>query len=286
MNRSIKKTAYVKVISPNFDMRYIQSEKEIKETIEKIVKYSDPDPNKETFFIWPEGIFAGIYFEDLKKFSHVFNKSFSKKHLLIFGINTQDVFSNEFYNSLIVTNNNLEIIYKYNKKKLVPFGEFIPFNDLFEKFGLKKITQGYGSFSKGNKQKNFILNNLNILPLICYEIIFPKLTQFSDKKTNMIVNISEDAWFGNSIGPYQHFTKAIFRSIESNTYLARSTNKGISAFINNNGKTIKRLEPDETGNIELEVPLINNNFKNKNDLIFFVLLFTYLFIFLIFRNKN
>tara|TARA_B100000965_G_scaffold78967_1_gene62859 strand:- start:842 stop:2392 length:1551 start_codon:yes stop_codon:yes gene_type:complete len=286
MNRSIKKTAYVKVISPNFDMRYIQSEKEIKETIEKIVKYSDPDPNKETFFIWPEGIFAGIYFEDLKKFSNVFNKSFSKKHLLIFGINTEDIFSNEFYNSLIVTNNNLEILYKYNKKKLVPFGEFIPFNDLSEKFGLKKITQGYGSFSKGNKQKNFILNHLNILPLICYEIIFPNLIQYSDEKTNMIVNISEDAWFGNSIGPHQHFTKAIFRSIESNTYLARSANKGISAFINNNGKTIKRLEPDETGNIELEVPLINNNFKNKNDLIFFVLLFTYLFIFLIFRNKN
>ena len=77
-----------------------------------------------------------------------------------------------------------------------------------------------------------------------------------------------------------------FRSIETNTYLARSANKGKTAFINNNGKTIKRLEPDETGNIELEVPLINNNFKNKNDLIFFVLLFTYLFIFLIFKNKN
>ena len=206
--------------------------------------------------------------------------------MLIFGINTQDNYSNQFYNSLIASNNNLEVLYKYDKKKLVPFGEFIPFHDFFEKFGLKKITQGYGSFSKGSKQKNFILDDLNILPLICYEIIFPNLTQFSDKKTNMIVNISEDAWFGNSIGPNQHFTKAIFRSIENNTYLARSANKGISAFISNNGKIIKRLEANETGNIELDVPLINNNFKNKNDLIFFVLLFTYLFIFLIFKNKN
>ena len=281
-----KKTVYVKVISPNFDMRYINSDKEIKETIKRIVRYSDPNPNKETIFIWPEGIFAGIYLEDLKKFSNIFNKSFSKKHLLIFGINTQDNSSDEFYNSFIASNNNLEVLYKYDKKKLVPFGEFIPFNDLSQKFGLKKITQGYGSFSKGNKQKNFLFDDLNILPLICYEIIFPKLTQFSDKKTNMIVNISEDAWFGNSIGPYQHFTKAIFRSIENNTYLARSANKGISAFINNNGQTIKRLEPHETGNIELDVPLINNNLKNKNDLIFFVLLFTYLSIFLIFKNKN
>ena len=286
ITKSIKKTAYVKVVSPNFDMRYIHSDKEIKDTIKKIVRYSDPDPNKETIFIWPEGIFAGVYFEDLKKFSNIFNQSFSKKHLLIFGINTESNSSSEFYNSLLVSNNNLEVLYKYDKKKLVPFGEFIPFNDLSEKFGLKKITYGYGSFSKGNQQENFIFNDLNILPLICYEIIFPNLTQFSDEKTNMIVNISEDAWFGNSIGPHQHFTKAIFRSIENNTYLIRSANKGISAFINNNGKTIKRLEPNETGNIELDVPLINNSVKNKNDLIFFILLFTYLSIFLIFKNKN
>ena len=101
----------------------------------------------------------------------------------------------------------------------------------------------------------------------------------------MIINISEDAWFGNSIGPHQHFAKAIFRSIENNTYLARSANKGISSFIDNNGVILKRLEPNETGNIELNVPLINNNFKNKNDLIFFILLFTYTIIFLTLRNK-
>jgi len=283
--QGIKQTVNVKIISPNFDMRYIHSEKEIKETIKKIIRYSDPNPNKETIFIWPEGIFAGVYFEDLKKFSNIFNNSFSKKHILIFGINTQDNSSDKFYNSLIASNNKLDVLYKYDKKKLVPFGEFVPFNDLFEKFGLKKITYGYGSFSTGNKQKNFILNNLNILPLICYEIIFPELIQIADKKTNMIVNISEDAWFGNSIGPHQHFTKAIFRSIENNTYLVRSANKGISAFIDNNGKTIKRLEPNEVGNIELNVPLINNDFKNKNDLIFFVLLFTYTIIFFVFRNK-
>ena len=59
------------------------------------------------------------------------------------------------------------------------------------------------------------------------------------KKTNLILNVSEDAWFGNSIGPHQHFAKSIFRSIENNTYLIRSANKGISAFINNNGNVVK-----------------------------------------------
>ena len=276
----------VKVVSPSFEMRYLENDNQIEETIKKVIRYSDPTADKETLFVWPEGIFAGVYYEDLNKFSNYFKKNFSKNHLIAFGINTIDNSTDNFYNSLLVVNNNLEIIYKYDKKKLVPFGEYIPYEEKLEKFGLKKVTQGYGSFSKGYDQKNFINNNLNLLPLICYEIIFPNLTQVSIKETNLIVNISEDAWFGNSIGPHQHFAKAIFRSIENNTYVVRSANKGISAFINNNGKIIKRLEPEEAGSIELMVPLINNNLKNKNDLIFFVLLFTYLIIFLILRNKT
>ena len=62
-------------------MRYLQSDNEIKKAIEKVVRYSNPDPNKKTIFIWPEGTFAGIYFEDLKKFSNIFNNNFSKNHL-------------------------------------------------------------------------------------------------------------------------------------------------------------------------------------------------------------
>ena len=158
-------------------------------------------------------------------------------------------------------------------------------NNFFEKLGLKKITQGYGSFSSGKNQNNFKLNNLSILPLICYEIIFPELIQSTDNNSNLIINISEDAWFGNSIGPHQHFAKVVFRSIENNTFVVRSANKGISAFINNNGKVIKSLKPNEKGSIELNVPLINKKTKNNNDLIFFVLLFTYMIIFLTLKNK-
>ena len=88
------------------------------------------------------------------------------------------------------------------------------------------------------------------LALICYEIIFPS---FIDKNNNFnfIINISEDVWFGESIGPHQHFAKAIFRSIESGVYTIRSANKGISAFISPEGKILKNLQPDEIGNIEL-----------------------------------
>ena len=105
------------------------------------------------------------------------------------------------------------MIKEYKKQKLVPFGEFLPLKNI-EKFGLKKITEGYGSFFERQNQSNLILNKINILPLICYEVIFTNLIQKSNKNTNLIINISEDGWFGNSIGPDQHFSKAIFRAIE------------------------------------------------------------------------
>ena len=99
-----------------------------------------------------------------------------------------------------------------------------------------------GSFSKGKEQNIYSYENTNIIPLICYEIIFTELVQNITENKNMIINISEDGWFGNSIGPYQHFSKAIFRAIESDTYVIRSANKGISAVINNKGQVIKTLK--------------------------------------------
>ena len=121
---------------------------------------------------------------------------------------------------------------------------------------------------KGNINDNLVIDNLSILPLICYEVIFSDLIQKSKKKTNLIINISEDGWFGNSIGPDQHFAKSILRAIENNTFLLRSANKGVSAIIDNKGNIIKKLNRNEAGNIEFEVPLIQSN-KIKNDLIFF-----------------
>ena len=181
--------------------------------------------------------------------------------------------------------NNFKIIQYYNKRKLVPFGEFLPFENILNNLGFKKITEGHDSFLRGFKNNNISISKINFLPLICYEIIFTDLIKKSHSDTNLIINISEDGWFGNTIGPDQHFTKSIFRAIENNTFLLRSANKGISAIIDNKGKIIKRLKRNEAGNIEFEVPLIKSN-KIKNDLIFFTLLITYLLIFLIYKNRN
>ena len=283
--KNISNKISVKIIAPNFDLKYGLNDNEIEDRFKKLIRYSEPNKDKKTLFIWPEGVFSGYSYNEVLIFKELVARNFSKNHFILLGINKLDKESGNFYNSMLVVDNNFKILQIYYKRKLVPFGEYLPFENLLSNFGLKKITEGHGSFLKGNKDNNLVIDNLNILPLICYEVIFTDLVQRSEENTNLIVNISEDGWFGKSIGPDQHFSKSIFRALENNTFLLRSANKGVSAIINNKGKIIKRLNRNEAGNIEFNVPLIKSN-KIKNDLIFFALLITYLLIFFINRKKN
>ena len=275
----------IKIISPNFELKYNLSDKETFERVRKLIRYSNTEKNKKTLFIWPEGALSGKYFFEIEKYKGLIKENFSKNHLIVLGINTLDKENDKFYNSMVVVDNNLEKKFQYNKIKLVPFGEFLPFKKYLEKIGLKKITEGFGSFSNGSITSSFSYDNLNIVPLICYEIIFPELIQKIKQKNNLLINISEDAWFGDTIGPYQHFSKSIFRAIESDSFVLRSANKGISAVINNKGQIIKALKNNETGNLEYKLPVFEKKGGNKNDLIFFALLFTYCFIFFRLKKK-
>ena len=216
---SINQKINVKVVSPNFKLKYGLTVEEIETRLKKLIRYSEPNNVENTLFIWPEGVFSGLNYNQLLKFKKEFSKNFKKNHFILFGINRFNEDKTGYYNSLIIVNNSLEIIQEYNKQKLVPFGEFLPLENILNKFGLKKITEGHGSFLSGNDNRSLKILNANILPLICYEIIFPELIQSSDQDTNLVVNISEDGWFGNSIGPYQHFAKGIFRAIEQNAFL-------------------------------------------------------------------
>ncbi len=284
-----KNSIFTKIISPGFDLKYNLSNDDISKNIINLIRYSAPEKNKKTLFVWPEGVFTGFSFDQIKQYKYIFEESFSDDHLILFGVNTtkNNQVDVQSFNSLVIINNKFDILFKYDKTKLVPFGEFLPYEDFLSKLGLKKITEGYGSFSKGTEKNIFSLNELKLLPLICYEIIFTELSQNHTKK-NLIVNISEDAWFGETIGLSQHLAKAIFRAVENNVYLIRSANKGFSTFIDNKGVIKKILQPNEKGVIELNVPFINNaQRKYKIDLIFFALLFTCALIFITFKkNEN
>ena len=292
-NYKFDKEINVKIISPNFSLKDYNNQSE-EFQIKRLIKISDPKKDKKTLFIWPEGIFYQSYLEDIKKYRNLFKDKFSENHLIILGINNFTSINNiddqKYFNSLAVLNYKLEILSLYNKINLVPFGEFLPFEKTLSKFGLKKITPGYSSFSSGDERMMINLgsqfNEKLILPLICYEIIYPGKIKKAKQLPDLVVNISEDAWFGRSIGPHQHFTKAIYRSIEEGVFIARSANKGISAFINPNGKVLKSLNTGESGNIELNFPYFNQPtlFSNHGNKIFFLIILLYIFLIFIFKK--
>ncbi len=241
----------VKIISPKISIDKFFQDNNENDIINELVTLSNPDKSKSTIFIFPEGTLAGIDLEYLYNFRELFSKKFSDKHIIIIGINT--VQDEKIYNSMVVLDYKLNLLNNYKKTKLVPFGEFLPLENFLKKIGFKKVTQGYQSFSAGNNREIISIkkNNFNFIPLICYEIIYSgNISQASDD-TNFIINISEDGWFGDSIGPHQHFSHSIFRAIEEGKNIFRSTNNGISAFIDGNGLVVKSLESTQSGVIEV-----------------------------------
>jgi len=256
----------IKVISPKISIERFFTTNNEQIIIEELIELSNPSILHNTIFIFPEGALAGVNLSQLKKYQEMFKKKYSEQDTIIMGINTRKKINDtsKIYNSMVVLDNKLNLINEYNKIKLVPFGEFLPFEFFFKKFGLKKISYGYESFSTGNSRQLISINekNFNFIPLICYEIIYSGKINLKSDKTNFIINISEDGWFGNSIGPYQHFSHTIFRAIEEGKNIIRSTNNGISAYIDSNGIIISKVESTKKGVIEI------NKYKKFNETLF------------------
>ena len=276
----------VKIISPKISIkRYFEDESPEKIILE-LVELSQPNNLEKTIFVFPEGVLSNVYLEDLKNYRYIFSENYSDEHKIIMGINSIE--DEKVFNSMVVLDKDLNVLAKYKKNKLVPFGEFLPFENFFGKFGLKKITQGYRSFSSSNKRKIININNLNFVPLICYEIIFSGKINKTEENFNLILNISEDGWFGSSVGLYQHFSHSIFRSIEEGKNLIRSANNGISAFINPKGQIINQIKSTERGVIEVKSfeqtkKTLFSYFGNK---IFFYFLLFYISLLFFLKKKG
>jgi len=270
----------IKIVQPNIDIAKTWGTENENRNLISLINLSKVNKDEKTLIVWPEGMIQQTNPKDLYKYKEYFNKNFSKNHLVVVGITNPSISGNKinFYNSLVVLNNNAEVVNVYNKIKLVPFGEFIPFENLLAKWGLKKITFGYSSFSSGSERKEIrVFNNLSFLPLLCYEIIYSGDLKRDSKDYNFIINISEDGWFGDSIGPHQHLTQAVFRAVEQGVPIVRSTNKGMSAYISPNGKIINSLELNKSGFIDLKLFFL----KGKT---LFSLLENYIFYFTIFLS--
>ena len=182
----------------------------------------------------------------------------------------------QFYNSFFLINK--KNYHKFDKKILVPFGEFIPFRSIFS---FMKYIAGTIDFTKGNDIRLLKLNNTTgIIPVICYEIIyFWKLINQENLNSNLIINLTNDTWFGAFSGPYQHFYFSKLRAAEYNKSVIRVSNNGVSAFINNKGEIIHFTKLNEKSIITFQLPIImseNNNLEFHRIVFGFFLLMTFL----------
>jgi apolipoprotein N-acyltransferase len=145
---------------------------------------------------------------------------------------------------------------RYNKSHLVPYGEYVPFKKWLPFLG--KIVAQVGDFMPGKKGKTIPWENEKLGIQICYEIIFPDLSRAMAKNgATLLINITNDAWFGKTSGPYQHFSMTVFRAVENRRALARSANTGISGFIDPAGRILASTPLLQEAVMTRALPLLN-----------------------------
>ena len=158
----------------------------------------------------------------------------------------------QLFNSIEVLNGNGDIVARYDKAHLVPFGEYVPFRQILR---LEKITPGPLDISAGPGPRTIELPDLPAFaPLICYEVIFPGAIVDEHDRPAWILNVTNDAWYGRSSGPYQHFAIARARAVEEGLPLIRVANNGVSGAIDPAGRVLARVDLDSIGHADLPLP--------------------------------
>ncbi len=157
------------------------------------------------------------------------------------------------WNSVFVIGSGGKTLAFYDKAHLVPFGEYVPFHDLLP---LRKLTVGSMDFSAGDGRKTLTAPGLPpFSPLICYEVIFPGEVAAPDPRPSWLFNPTNDAWYGNSAGPYQHFASTRWRAVEEGLPLVRTAITGISGVVDPFGRVVTRIGLGKQGVLDSPLPL-------------------------------
>jgi apolipoprotein N-acyltransferase len=159
------------------------------------------------------------------------------------------------YNSVYAIDHEGNVLSVYDKVHLVPFGEYLPFQETLEKLGFMQLTKVQGGFLSGDRHRSYELRGApRFLPLICYEIVFPGAVVPPGERPGWLLNLTNDAWFGISSGPYQHFQQARVRAIEEGLPLVRAANNGISAVVDPLGRVVRDLPLGTEGVLDSGLP--------------------------------
>jgi len=237
------------------------------EIFNSYISLSDAANGDITHFIWPESAFPFILTQRRDALAAIGNM-LPKDSYLITGAmrveaGTQGKSEFRVFNSVYVINDEGEITGAADKLHLVPFGEYLPFQELAERIGLQQLTGIDGGFTPASKREILSTKTAgSFLPLICYEITFPgqiRPKNSSEKPPSTspgwIVNVTNDGWFGNTPGPYQHQRQAVIRGVEEGLPVVRAANSGISSVSGPYGRNFGLLPLGKRGKLDAKLPL-------------------------------
>jgi apolipoprotein N-acyltransferase len=230
---------------------------------EKLIRLSSgppsPGQSRPSLIIWPETAIPFLLTDRPDAYTAIGNMLQDGQFLLAGAVRQEGKRESgdqvRYYNSLLLMADDGMLVSASDKDHLVPFGEYLPFANLLDSLGLTQIVTTPGGFTSGGPRKNIsIPQGLRINPLICYEVIFPRSIAATDGRADIMVNVTNDAWYGHTPGPYQHFRSAQLRAVEQGLPLLRVANNGVSAAIDSKGRIVDSLGLDAVATIDISVP--------------------------------
>jgi apolipoprotein N-acyltransferase len=257
----------LRIMQPNLqqDVKFNYSAK--REVMQKYLALSDRATGPEStgvrdasILIWPESAFPFFLTREADAMAQIADLLPKGTVLITGSVRLPDdtptgVRVTRAYNSIYVIDHDGSILSVYDKLHLVPFGEYLPFQNWMEKLGFSQLTKVTGGYIPGTRRRPLDIPNApRALPLICYEAVFPGKIAERNDRAGWIVNLTNDGWFGITTGPYQHLQQARLRAIEEGLPVVRAANTGISAVIDPMGRIVARLGLGIEGVLDANLP--------------------------------
>jgi len=244
------KTLEVSLIQPNVSQHKKWLPEQRRVTLEYF--YATTENLDSELIIWPEGAVPALARRVENYLSLINALAWDNNQAVITGIATKD--NDKYYNTALMLGNGQG---KYYKQRLVPFGEYVPFEAMLRGI-IGFFDLPMSSFSKGPQGQNLLnTSDWQIAMVLCYEIIFQDVVHNQLQDAELMVNLSNDAWFGDSIGPYQHLAITRMRAVENGIPIIRATNDGISAFIDHKGNVTHSMGKFKKGVLTTEITAVS-----------------------------
>jgi len=257
-----EKSFVFRIIQPDFNS-HEKWDRERRSEVFSVMEELSRAPGVDTvdIIIWPESA-TPVYIRTQVKYRRILeNLTRETGKILISGVPDYFIKDNKVHvtNSMFVFEPNAGITSKYNKQTLVPFGEYIPFSNIFPV--LSRLNLGQGNFTPGKDEPLLHVHSLNLTlaPMICYESVFSSdALRKVGRGGDYHILVTNDSWFGDSWGPYQHAAQSVYRAVETRKPVLRSANTGISMVINSKGQILEEIPLGTRGFLDVSVPLIED----------------------------